>query len=230
MTQPTILLAEDDTRMAFGLTRILESEGFTVITAADGAEALAKAGERRHDLLIIDAMMPRLDGFAVVRELRARGDRAPVLMLTAKGAEADKVRGLELGADDYVTKPFGVPELLARVRAQLRRAKGDADRVRSLSFPGLGMDFDRQSVTGPGGARELSTHENGVLRQLASRAGQLVTRAQLLDAVWGDDSAVTARVVDWHVTNLRKKIEGATGDAEPRRILTVHGSGYKFVP
>ncbi|MBA3847711.1 MAG: response regulator transcription factor [Planctomycetes bacterium] len=230
MKTPVILLVEDDARMALGLTRILESDGFQVIAAGDGAAALHLATERRHDLVILDAMLPRLDGFSVVRELRTRGDRSPVLMLTAKGAEADKVRGLELGADDYITKPFGVPELLARVRAQLRRARGGAEDVRRLDFPGLAIDCERQTVAGTGGTRDLSTHECGVLRQLAARPGELITRARLLETVWGDDRAVTARVIDWHVTNLRKKIESVTGDAEPRRILTVHGSGYKFAP
>ncbi len=226
----TILLAEDDAAMAMGITRIMEREGWRVVIARHGGEVAALVKEHRPDLIILDVMMPKKDGFEVVRELRAAGERMPVLMLTAKAQEADKVLGLGLGADDYVTKPFGIAELVARVRAQLRRATEPTDRLARAEVSGLEMDFTRQAMAFRGRSVGLSTHESGVLRQLAARPGELVPRRALLDAVWGGDSAVTARVVDFHITNLRRKIEELTGEPEPRRILTVHGSGYKLVP
>ncbi|HYE04008.1 MAG TPA: response regulator transcription factor [Planctomycetota bacterium] len=227
---PLILVVEDDESMADGLARILEREGWRTEIARDGAAALAAARDRRPDLVVLDVMLPRKDGWQVLRELRGRGAHLPILMLSAKGAESDKVLGLELGADDYVAKPFGVAELVARVRALLRRAAAPAARADRATFPGLDLDFARQRATGSAGTQELSTHENGVLRALVAHAGELVPRTLLLDQVWGDDAAVTARVVDFHVTRLRRKIELATGEDEPRRIITVHGSGYRFVP
>ncbi|MEK7411925.1 MAG: response regulator transcription factor [Planctomycetota bacterium] len=227
---PVILVVEDDPAMALGLTRMLETAGYRVIAAKNGAEVAAIVRDKRPDLVLLDVMMPRKDGFQVVRELRAAGEGVPVVMLTAKGEAADKVLGLELGADDYVTKPFGVPELLARIKARLRRADGGAERIRSASFPGLEIDYERQSVVGLASQQALSSHEVRLLRALASCAGELVPRARLLADVWGDDSSVTDRVVDYHVVKLRRKLELATGEAEPRRILTMHGSGYKFVP
>jgi DNA-binding response OmpR family regulator len=225
-----ILLIEDDQRMAMGLQHILLSEGFAVELAADGRAGLAAAERRDNDLLILDAMLPGLDGWEVLRTLRARGNHVPVLMLTARAAEDDKVRGLELGADDYVTKPFGIPELVARVRARLRRAGVRSNDADIADFPGLSIDFARQIVRASAGEAEMSTHESALLRRMILYPGKTVTRAQLLTDVWGDECAVTTRVVDWQVANLRKKIEQATGEAEPRRIITVHGSGYKFVP
>lgn len=227
---PVILVVEDDPAMALGLTRMLETAGYRVIAAKNGAEVAAIVRDKRPDLVLLDVMMPRKDGFQVVRELRAAGEGVPVVMLTAKGEAADKVLGLELGADDYVTKPFGVPELLARIKARLRRANSDTERIRTASLPGLEIDYERQSVVGSASQQTLSSHEVRLLRALVSCAGELVPRARLLADVWGDDSSVTDRVVDYHVVKLRRKLELATGEAEPRRILTMHGSGYKFVP
>lgn len=230
MNAALILVVEDDPAMLLGLTRMLEANGFAVVAARTGTAVAALVRDRRPDLVLLDVMLPRKDGFQVLRELRAAGEAVPVVMLSAKGQEADKVLGLGLGADDYVTKPFGVPELLARIRARLRRAERGAGTPDRPSFPGLEIDLGRQTVAGGGGTQELSSHENRLLRILVAFAGELVTRERLLAEVWGDDSTVTGRVVDYHVSNLRRKIEAATGEPEPRRILTVHGSGYRFAP
>lgn len=226
----TILIAEDDLLLSEGLTQILSREGFRCVLARHGGEVQSLVGRHRPDLLILDVMMPRKDGLTVVQELRGQGEGLPVLMLTAKSQEADLVLGLGLGADDYLAKPFRIPELLARIRALLRRhgeVRRPADR---MQWGTLVADFQRQVLSVGSRSVELSTHENALLRFLAHHAGALVTRAALLDAVWGDASAVTLRVVDFHITNLRRKLEQLTEEREPRRIVTVHGSGYKFVP
>jgi DNA-binding response OmpR family regulator len=227
MSKARIVIAEDDDSMALGLQRILEREGHTVERARDGAEAAKLARDTRPDLLILDIMMPRKDGLSVIRELRARGERVAILVLSAKGQESDKVLGLELGADDYLVKPFSIAELVARVNVQLRRGLRAAKPTRMRSGE-LELDFDRRVITGASTSETLSTHEAGILSVLVGNAGEAVSRQQLLQEVWGDDSAVTNRVVDFHVTNLRRKIALLSGQPEPRLLLTVHGSGYKW--
>lgn len=228
MTKKRILLVEDDPQMASGLCKILSAEGFVVDVAEDGEEALRMAARKAPSLMILDVMIPKKDGFQVIRELRVRDHRLPVLMLTAKGQEADKVLGLELGADDYLTKPFGIPELLARVRALLRRLGEEKDRLQASSFAGLDVDFAQQVLRKGKRTQSLSHHENEILRLLIAFKGEPVARNKILSTVWNADDVVTNRVVDYHITNLRKKIEDLSGKPEPRHILTIHGSGYKF--
>jgi DNA-binding response OmpR family regulator len=229
MSKARIVIAEDDDNMALGLQRILEREGHTVARARDGVEAARLVKDTRPDLLVLDIMMPLKDGLSVIRELRGRGDKVAILVLSAKGMESDKVLGLELGADDYLVKPFSIAELVARVNVQLRRGQKQAARPARVKLDVLDIDFDSRQVSGPNGGETLSTYENGLLGVLVGAAGETVSRRQLLEEIWGDDSAVTNRVVDFHVTNLRRKLAALTGQPEPRLLLTVHGTGYKLV-
>jgi DNA-binding response OmpR family regulator len=228
MSSAHILIADDDDDMADGVAHILEREGHSVERARDGGEAAAKVRARRPDLLILDVMMPRRDGLSVLRELRSRGETLPILVLSAKGQEVDKVLGLELGADDYLAKPFGIAELLARVNVQLRRSRRDL-RSPTIAIERIAVDFDRRLLRCDGREHTLSTHEAQLLRVFAAHAGETVSRRQLLGEVWGDDSVVTNRVIDFHVTNLRRKLAEVSGAPEPRLLLTVHGIGYRLV-
>jgi DNA-binding response OmpR family regulator len=228
MNHETVLIVEDEPEMILGLRKILEAEGYKVSVAQNGEAGLRAAQSESPALVILDVMLPKKSGFDVVREMRARGDRMPVLMLTAKSQETDKVLGLEFGADDYLTKPFGIPELLARVRALLRRTDLRADRVERISIAGLDVDFKQQVIRGKKGCEALSTHENGILRLLVAFKGEPVSRKKILDDVW-EGTTTTDRTVDFHVVNLRKKIETVTGARSSPCILTVHGTGYKFV-
>ena len=223
-----ILLVEDEPEMALGLRKILETNGYLVSVARHGEEGLRLARSEAPGLVLLDVMLPRMDGYQVVREMRARGDRMPVLMLTAKGQDTDKVLGLELGADDYLTKPFSIAELLARVRALLRRNPVCADRLDRAVCKDLEIDFLQQILRGARGTEALSSHENEILRLLVAFKGEAVSRNKILDVVWGE-VVTTTRTVDFHVTNLRKKLEIVTGHREPRHLLTIHGTGYKFL-
>ncbi|MBN1674839.1 MAG: response regulator transcription factor [Kiritimatiellae bacterium] len=223
-----ILVVEDEPDMVAGLRKILEAEGFRMTAARNGPDGLRCAREAQPDLIVLDVMLPGMDGFHVIRELRAAKSRVPVLMLTAKSQETDKVLGLELGADDYLTKPFGIPELLARIRALLRRANDRVERLETAQFRDFEADFLRQSVRGKRGVEALSTHENAILRLLIAWRGEPVSRNKILDVVWGAEPAA-GRTVDFHITNIRKKLAAVTGKREPRLVLTVHACGYKFV-
>jgi two-component system alkaline phosphatase synthesis response regulator PhoP len=213
--------------MVLGLKDNFEFEGYEVLTAADGAAGLERARTHKPDLVILDIMLPRYSGLEVCKTLRGEGFTAPIIMLTARGQEIDKVVGLELGADDYVTKPFSIRELLARVRAILRRSEGGKKRLSRYRFSDVELDFEIYQAKKGGEALDLSPREFELLRYLIERKGDTVSRDRLLEDVWGYESYPSTRTVDTHIAKLRAKI-GDSG-SEPRFILTIHGVGYKFV-
>lgn len=223
-----ILVVEDDAAILRGLADNLRCEGYEILTANDGETGLRLAREKRPDLIVLDLMLPRMSGYEVCRKLRGEGTATPIVMVTARGDETDRVLGLDLGADDYISKPFSVPELLARVRAVLRRARsgGAVTLPHELRFDDVAVDFRRYEATKAGRPLELTRKEFGLLRLLAARAGEVVTRDELLNEVWGYEATPTTRTVDNHVASLRAKLERDA--AEPRHILTVHGVGYKW--
>jgi DNA-binding response OmpR family regulator len=228
-----ILLAEDDANIRLGLVATLESDGYAVVAASDGAQALKLFPQEKFDLVLLDIMMPKVSGYDVCRELRARGTRVPVLFLTAKGEEIDKVVGLKLGADDYVTKPFGVHELLARVEALLRRTRsgagnGEVAEAMPASFKLGAATVDRRKFTATIGDRStaLTARELKLAEVFAAHVGEVLTREALLNTVWGIEYFGTTRTLDQHVAQLRKKIE-ASADADSP-IITVHGVGYRY--
>jgi DNA-binding response OmpR family regulator len=223
-----VLIIEDDSAILRGLKDILQREHYDVVVATDGETGYRFALERKPDLVILDLMLPQMSGFEVCRKLRAEGFRTPVLMLTARGEETDRVLGLDLGADDYVSKPFSIRELLARIRALIRRTQtGETPLPDELHFDDVAIDFRRFEVLRSGAAIEMTPKEFGVLRMLAARAGEVVTREDLLNGVWKYDKYPTTRTVDTHVATLRAKLE--KNPATPRRLITVHGVGYKLV-
>ena len=222
-----ILIIEDEPDMVLGLKDNFEFEGYEVLTASDGLAGLERAREQKPDLLILDIMLPKLSGLEVCKTLRGEGFEAPIIMLTARGQEIDKVVGLELGADDYVTKPFSIRELLARVRAILRRTEGRKQRLARYRFADVELDFEAYRARRAGEPLDMSPREFELLRYLIERKGDTVTRDQLLEDVWGYESYPSTRTVDTHIAKLRAKI-GDSG-SEPRWILTIHGVGYKFV-
>jgi DNA-binding response OmpR family regulator len=223
-----ILLVEDDRDLAEGLTDALELEGYRVGRAGDGRSGLLEALRGAYDLVILDVMLPEMSGFDVLKQLRARGSTVPVLMLTARGEEVDKVRGLKLGADDYLTKPFGIMELLARVEARLRRLRTGEGPPRRLELRDVTVDFRVRAATRRGRPLPLTAREFEVLEVLAARRGEAVSRSDLVARIWGtaDDVEVSTRTVDQHVASLRKKL-GDSG-SEPRIIETVYGFGYRL--
>jgi DNA-binding response OmpR family regulator len=222
-----ILIVEDEPDMVLGLKDNFEFEGYEVVTASDGASGLERARSLKPDLVILDIMLPKLSGLEVCKTLRGEGFQTPIIMLTARGQEIDKVVGLELGADDYVTKPFSIREVLARVRAILRRTDGMPKRLSRYRFADVDLDFETYAATKGGVALDLSPREFDLLRYLIERKGETVTRDRLLEDVWGYDSYPSTRTVDTHIAKLRAKI-GDSG-TEPKFILTIHGAGYKFV-
>jgi DNA-binding response OmpR family regulator len=225
---PRILVIEDDAAMAAGLRDNLQFEGHQVAIAASGEEGLKSAAKHRPDLVLLDVMLPKMDGFEVCRQLREAGVMVPILMLTARSEEIDVVRGLELGADDYVTKPFGVRELLARISAILRRSSGVASRSRVLQIGKATIDLGKGRVTRGKESHVLGFYEIEILRMLTDRPEQNVSRADLLNAIWGLEAYPTNRTVDNHMVSIRRKIEE---DAHhPVHLVTVHGIGYKFIP
>jgi two-component system alkaline phosphatase synthesis response regulator PhoP len=222
-----ILLVEDEPGLVLTLGDRLEAEGYAVETAADGERGLELATSEPFDLVILDVMLPKRDGFEVCRAIRRASVEAPILMLTARGEVLDKVLGLKIGADDYVTKPFDMLELLARVEALLRRApSGPPSEIAAYRFGDVRVDFRRAEVMRAGEPVEVTPRELGLLRYFVERRGEVVTRDELLDAVWGYSSTVMTRTVDVHVALLRQKLEETP--RQPRYILTVHGTGYKF--
>jgi len=222
-----ILIVEDEPDMILGLKDNFEFEGYEVITAADGTAGLERARANKPDLVILDIMLPKLSGLEVCKTLRGEGFENPIIMLTARGQEIDKVVGLELGADDYVTKPFSIRELLARVRAILRRTEGKKKRLERYRFADVDLDFEVYRAKKGEEPLDLSPREFELLRYLIERRGETVSRDRLLEDVWGYESYPSTRTVDTHIAKLRAKI-GDSG-SEPRYILTIHGSGYKFV-
>ena len=222
-----VLIVEDDAAILEGLQESLRTERYDVLSASDGLTGYRLAQEKKPDLVILDLMLPKMGGFEVCRKLRSEAFTAPILMLTARGEEGDRVLGLDLGADDYVTKPFSVRELLARVRALLRRQEKSDKLPDELRFDDVVVDFRRCEALKRGASVELTRKELGVLRLLASRAGEVVSRDDLLNGVWGYESYPNTRTVDVHIALLRSKFED--NPSTPRRLITVHGIGYKLV-
>ena len=222
-----IIVIEDDRAILRGLKDNLECESYEVLTATDGEQGYRLIQEHCPDLIVLDLMMPKMDGYELCRKVRSEGMAVPILMLTARSEEMDRVHGLDIGADDYVTKPFSVPELLARIRAILRRVKPPTALPDRLHFDDVSVDFKRFEAAKAGQVLKLSRKEFGVLQLLAARLGHVVTRNELLDEVWGHESYPTTRTVDNHIASLRSKLEDDA--SKPRHLITVHGVGYKLV-
>ncbi|MGZ8804891.1 MAG: response regulator transcription factor [Microbacterium sp.] len=221
-----LLLVEDEPGLVLTLSDRLAGEGYIIETSADGESGLERAAGEAFDLVLLDVMLPRLYGFDVLKELRRRGIETPVIMLTARGQVVDKVVGLKMGADDYVTKPFEMAELLARIEAKLRRAPITPHPSEGYQFGEIRIDFRRAEVTKTGAPLELSAREFQLLRYFIEHRGATLTREELLNEVWGYNSMPSTRTVDVHVAWLRQKIE--PNSRHPQFILTVHGMGYKF--
>ncbi len=222
-----ILIIEDDAGIRRGLGDALRVAGYTVTSQSDGFGGLKAAIDQRPDLLVLDLMLPGLSGYEICRQLRSDGNQVPIIMLTARAEEMDRVLGLNLGADDYLTKPFSMPELIARVQAVLRRTRPDSAAPVSLSFGNVVVDFLRFEAQKAGNTVPLSRKEFGMLRSLATRDGIVVRREELLDEVWGEDEYPSTRTIDNHVASLRSKLEDDPGS--PRHLLTMHGVGYRLV-
>lgn len=229
MSQVTsILVVDDDAAITIGLRDNLEFEGYRVMTAATVREARELVVKETPDLTLLDLMLPDGDGISLCRQLRAQGYTHPIIMLTARGEEMDKVLGLEVGADDYVVKPFGLNELLARVRAQLRRDRGvESNPDISVAVGIASLDLKRHQLSRDGQIQEISSKEFELLRYLIEKRGQVISRETLLSEIWGHQSEIATRTVDNFVVRLRKKIE--PDPAEPRYLLTVYGSGYTLI-
>jgi two-component system alkaline phosphatase synthesis response regulator PhoP len=227
MSDHRILIIEDEPDLLSGLELNIKAEGFDVLTATRGDTGVSLALSERPDLVLLDVMLPGISGLDVCRELRQKGFDAPIIMLTAKAEEVDRVVGLEIGADDYVTKPFGIRELLARIRVRLRRHAPPTTSGSKLRFANVEVDFDRYEAIRGGQRLELTGKEFEVLRLLAQHRGEIVTRDRLLDEVWGYENYPTTRTVDNHILRLRQKLEENPSD--PRHILSVYGEGYKFL-
>jgi DNA-binding response OmpR family regulator len=221
-----VAVIEDEEIIRKSVTMNLELEGFEVVTAADGEAGIQLVNERKPDIIIMDVMMPRKDGLQTCRELRTSGISTPLILLTARSSEVEKVLGLDLGADDYLAKPFGMLELLARVKALLRRVQR-VTSVDEIRFSDVLVDFKAYRALKNEQPIDLSAREYRLLRYLVVKQGNVVTRDELLDEVWGYNSYPTTRTVDNHIARLRQKIEANVD--EPQHILTVHGVGYKFV-
>jgi len=221
-----ILIIEDEEAILMALEDNLRLEGYEVESAKDGEKGFSMAKESNCDLIILDIMLPRMDGFEVCKQLRQTGITTPILMLTAKSQEIDKVLGLELGADDYVTKPFSPRELLARVKALLRRSKQVQQGIEKYAFGDVEVDFKKYEVKKGGRPVYLTALEFSLLHFLVQNKGQVVSRDTILDEVWGRDVYIQPRTVDKHIAELRKKIED--NPSVPEHIIGVRGVGYKF--
>jgi len=226
MSREKILVVEDEDAILMLLEDDLGVEGYEVETAQDGERALAMARDGGFDLVILDIMLPKKDGFEVCRELRGLGVEVPILMLTAKSQEIDKVLGLELGADDYLTKPFSPRELIARIRAILRRQRSPSQSVEHYLFGDMEVDFKKFETLRSGRRVDLTAREYALLRFLIERRDRAVSRFEILEGVWGGEVDVFPRTVDSHVANLRKKLEDDPSD--PRHIVGVRSVGYRF--
>jgi len=222
-----ILIVEDEPNMVAGLRDNFEFEGHQVITAPDGVAGLERALSESPDLVILDVMMPRMSGLDVCKQLKSKKPSVPIIMLTARGQEVDKVVGLELGADDYVTKPFSIRELLARVKAVLRRGGFAGKEQEKFAFGEVEVNVRSCQVSKKGKSVDFSSKEFELLKYFLHHPGETLSRDRLLEEVWGYDRFPTTRTVDAHIVRLRQKVEPKP--EEPRFILTVHGTGYKFV-
>ena len=222
-----ILIVEDEPNMVAGLRDNFEYEGYQVITAGDGAEGLNRAIEDSPDLVVLDVMMPKMSGLDVCKQIKSKRPSMPIIMLTARGQEVDKVVGLELGADDYVTKPFSIRELIARVKAVLRRAHALPKDQETYKFGDVEVNLRSYQVARRGRSVDFSAKEFELLKYFLSHPGETLSRDRLLENVWGYEHYPTTRTVDAHIVRLRQKLE--PNPEAPRFILTVHGVGYKFV-
>ncbi len=222
-----ILVVEDDKALARGLTANLKQENFDVLAVGDGSLAYDMMKREKLDLVVLDIILPGMNGLDLCKKLRAEESQVPILILTNKKEEMDKVLGLELGADDYLSKPFGMRELIARVKALLRRTSSMSAHLDECCFDNIYVDFKKQEATKAKKAIEMSAKEFELLRYFAEREGEVVTRAQLLDDVWGYEVTPTTRTVDNYILSLRKKIE--KDPSKPTHLITVHTAGYKFV-
>jgi DNA-binding response OmpR family regulator len=223
----TILIIEDEKDMVTGLRFNLEASGYSVLAAADGEEGYRLAHEAQPDLVILDLMLPKRNGYDVCRSLKQELPQLPVIMLTARSQEADVVLGLELGADDYVTKPFSVLELIARIKSILRRTRSGSIAPDHVRFGHCEVNFRKYEARKKGQAIELSPREYELLKYFVTKQGEIVSREDLLNAVWGYESFPNTRTVDTHIAKLRQKIEDTPED--PKHIITIHGIGYKFL-
>jgi DNA-binding response OmpR family regulator len=223
----TILVVEDEPHIALGLKDSLEFEGFNVVVAGKGKDGVQLAKNETPDAVILDLMLPDVNGYAVCQEIRRWNSFVPIIMLTARSQETDKIRGLDAGADDYVTKPFSVNELIARMRAIFRRAQRGSGAPEMAEIGGAKVNFAAHTVTTEGKEHQLSFYEVELLRLLVERAGQPVSRDEILAKIWGLESLPTNRTVDNFIVKLRKKIEKSPD--KPTHILTVYGFGYKLV-
>lgn len=221
-----ILVVEDEPTIATGLQDDLEQESYTVEVVNDGAVAIKRILEGEFDLILLDVMLPGADGFTVCRDVRMKGIRTPIIMLTAKGQEVDRIVGLELGADDYVTKPFSPRELLARIKAVLRRAHDEPEHASNYQFADITVDFDRFEVLRKGEKIDLTAMEFKLLRAFLESRGQVLTIDELLRKIRGEDVFLTDRVIYTHVNNLRSKIE--ENPHNPKLLISVRGIGYRF--
>ena len=224
-----ILIVEDEPGILLSLKDELESEGYEVIHAEDGEKGLKTARDMMPDLIILDVMMPKLNGFEVCKQLRKEGNRTPILMLTVKDKEIDKVLGLELGADDYVTKPFSLREVVARVKAILRRTEDILDELNTCLIGDIHLDFRKYEAIRGEMSIELTPLEYRMLKILIMKKEQVITRDDFLDAIWGEDEmVVSSRTIDSHIANIRKKIED--DPSNPKHIINIWGVGYKLIP
>jgi two-component system alkaline phosphatase synthesis response regulator PhoP len=222
-----ILIIEDDPGILLSLKDEFESEGYTAYSAEDGEQGLEIAKQQRPDLIILDIMLPVMDGYEVCKRLRMEGETTPIIMLTVKDKEIDKVLGLELGADDYVTKPFSLRELMARVKAVLRRTEERAKDLTTYNFAQIELDFKKYEAKKKGKKLDLTHLEFQMLKIFIQRKGEVISRDDFLDKIWGEDNMVVSfRTVDSHMANIRKKIED--DPSEPKHIISIRGVGYKF--
>jgi DNA-binding response OmpR family regulator len=222
-----LLIVEDDQAILKGLKDNFTAEHFEVASESDGSKGYQTAKKRPFDVIILDVMLPSMNGMEICKQLRADGIHSPILILTSKSTELDKVMGLEIGADDYVTKPFSVRELIARVKALLRRQATVVSELAEYSFDDVYLDFKKQEARKGKKAVDLSAKEFELLKYFVEREGKVISRAQLLDDVWGYEATPTTRTVDNYILGLRKKIE--TQPAKPKHLLTIHTAGYKFI-
>jgi len=223
-----VLIIEDEPGILLSLKDEFESEGYSVFTAEDGEKGFKMVKQQKPDLVILDIMLPILDGYEVCKKLRMEGDTTPIIMLTVKDKEIDRVLGLELGADDYVTKPFSLRELMARARAVLRRAEERTKDLTGYRFGQIELDFKKYEAKKKGKKLDLTPLEFQMLKLFIQKKGEVVTRDDFLDRVWGEDNvSVSFRTIDSHIANIRKKIED--DPTNPKHILSIRGVGYKFV-
>ncbi|MDZ7264423.1 MAG: response regulator transcription factor [candidate division KSB1 bacterium] len=224
----TILIIEDDLNILRGLTDNLKFEGYQVLTETNGHDGVRLALEQSPDLILLDLMLPGLNGYDICRNVKQQKPRLPIIMLTARGQEVDKIVGLDMGADDYVTKPFSIPELMARIRAVLRRYRQEETEIDDYSFGDITLNFRTFEAVVAGKNVKLTAREFEIMKYFIRHANEVVHRHDLLDEIWGYETFPTTRTVDNYILNLRKKFE--KDPAHPKHILSVHGIGYKFIP